>query len=173
LADDGILAAMFSTRFCSAKLFLPMGMCRLAVGQAELHAAALDLLDHLRDVLVVDDRTRLGAGHETAGTQHRAKPADHAHHGLRGDDRIELHETAADALRHFFATHVVGTGLLGGASRLALGEDQHPDIAPRAMGQCHDPTHLLIGVARVHSETQVQLHGFIEFGVGGLMGATA
>jgi hypothetical protein len=63
---------------------------------------------------------------------------------------------------------VVGAGRLGVAGLLALGEDGDGDVFAEPVRQRQGAAQLLIGVANVDPEQDVELDGLVEFGAGGL-----
>src|SRR3972149_7438156 len=88
----------------------------------ELDLAGLDLANRFRDV--DRHRTRLGVGHETAGTKYLTQLADRAHHIGGGHDGFEIHPAALDLLDEFFAAHRVRAGFGGLFLFLSTSNDQ-------------------------------------------------
>ena len=67
------------------------------------------------------------------------------------------------------AADEVGAGGLGVAGLLALGEDGDGDVLAEPVGQRQGAAQLLLGVADVDAEQDVQLDRLVEFGAGGLL----
>src|SRR6266540_628191 len=112
---------------------------RAAVG-AVFELARLRLLDRLRDVH--RDGAGLRVRHLPARAEDPAEPADDPHLVGRADD--------------------VGTGLLGLARLLALGEDGHTRLAAGPMRKHQRPAELLLGVPDVEPEVEVHFDGLVE-----------
>ena len=67
-----------------------------------------------------------------------------------------------DLLRQVFGTDDIGTGRLGLLSLVALGEDGDPDALAGAVRQADDAADVLVGVARVDTQVDGDLHRLVE-----------
>ena len=111
----------------------------------------------------------LGRGHQTLGAQHLTETANHTHHVGAGDDHVEIKPVfLLDLLHHVHIAHIVGAGLTGSVSLVALGEHQHADSLAGAVGQHDGAANLLVSVTGVNTQLHVQLNGLVELGAGGL-----
>ena len=123
--------------------------------------AGFDLGDCLGNVH--RDRTRLRVRHEPLRAEDFTDAADDAHHVGRGDYDVEIEPVfRLDFLNHFFRTDVIGTGLLRDVRALALGDDQNLFGFARAVGQNEHAANLLVCLAGVNAQTDVQFDGFVE-----------
>src|SRR6266540_3593775 len=132
---------------------------RAAVG-AVFELARLRLLDRLRDVH--RDGAGLRVRHLPARAEDPAEPADDPHLVGRGDRDVEVVEALLDLLRKLGRADDVGTGLLGLARLLALGEDGHTRLAAGPMRKHQRPAELLLGVPDVEPEVEVHFDGLVE-----------
>ena len=82
---------------------------------------------------------------------------------------VEVGPALLDFLRQVVATDEVGAGGLGVAGLLALGEDGDGDVFAEAVRQRQGAAQLLVGVADVDAEQDVQLDGLVELGAGRLL----
>src|ERR1017187_4751575 len=133
---------------------------------SNLDAATLDLPDGPGDVK--SDRTRLGVGHQSTGSEDLADAADQAHHIRRGQGHVEVDLAALDLLDQVLAADQVRSGLQRLARLLAGREDGYAPGAPGAMGKHHSGAHRLIGVARVDAQAEVSFDSGVELGHRGL-----
>ena len=131
---------------------------------AELDGAALGVLDRLRDV------RRHGADlwvrHQAAGAQHLTETPHQSHHVRRGDDAVEIHEAALDALHQIFRAHHIGAGGESFVSLARTGEHGDADVLAGACGQVADASDLLVSVARVDAQIDRDLDAFVELRLG-------
>ena len=132
---------------------------RAAVG-AVLELAGLRLADGLADVH--RHRAGLRVRHQPARPEDAAEPADVAHLVRRRDRDVEVGEAFLDALREVGRADDVGSGLLGLARLLALGEDGDARLAAGAVRKHQRAAELLLGVAHVEAEAEVHLDGLVE-----------
>ncbi len=138
----------------------------VAVG-AVLHAAGLELADHLGNVH--GDGAELGVGHEATGAEDLTEAADLGHHRRGGDGGIEVDVASGDRSHEVVGTDDVGAGLLGGTGLLALGEDGDADGLAGAVGQGDGATNVLVGLAGVDAETEGGLDGLVKASEGDLL----
>ncbi len=82
---------------------------------------------------------------------------------------VEVGPALFDFLRQVLAADEVGSGGLGVARLLALGEDGDGDVLAEPVGQRQGAAQLLVGVADVDAEQDVHLDGLVELGAGGLL----
>ena len=75
---------------------------------------------------------------------------------------VEVGPAAADALGQFLAADGVGSGSLGLARLVALGEDGDRDVLAEPVRHHHRAAHLLVGMADVDAEADVHLDGLVE-----------
>ena len=69
----------------------------------------------------------------------------------------------------FVAAHYVATGGFGVTGLLALGEDGDGHVLAEAVGQRQGAAQLLLGMANVDAEQDVQLDRLVEAGAGSLL----
>ena len=119
-------------------------------------------LDRLRDV--EGDRARLRVRHQAARAEHPAEPPDDAHLVGCRDRDVEVGEALLDALRQVGGADHVGSGLLGLARLVALGEDGDACLAAGAVRQHHRAAELLVRVADVQAQVHVHLDRLVELG---------
>ena len=135
--------------------------------QTVLNTAGLGILDGL--LHVHGDGTGLGVGHQALGAQHTTDAADQTHHVRGGHADVEVEPVLLlDLGDHVLGADVIRTGGLGFLGLLALGDHQYTDGTAGAMGQHHRAANLLVGMAGVNAQTDVQLNGLVELGVAGL-----
>ena len=92
-----------------------------------------------------------------------------AHH-LRGRDRdVEVGPALFDFLGEVVAADEVGPGRFCVAGLVALGEDRDGDVLAEPVGQREGAAKLLLGVADVEPEQQVQLDRLVELRARGLL----
>src|SRR5919197_2147949 len=127
---------------------------------AVLELAGLRLANGLADL--VRHRARLRVRHLPARAEDAAEPADDAHLIRRRDRHIEVVEAALDLRREVGRADDVRSSLLGLARLVALGEDGDPDVAARAVREHERAAQLLVGVADVQAEPEVDLDGLVE-----------
>ena len=117
--------------------------------------------DRLGDVH--GDRARLRVRHEAFRAEHFTDAADDAHHVGRGDHDVEIEPVLRlDLLDHLFRADEVCTGLLRDVRALALGDDQNLFGFARAVGQNEYAANLLVCLAGINTQTDVQFDGFVE-----------
>ena len=104
----------------------------------------------------------LGIRHQAARAEHAPEPSDLAHLVGRRDRDVEVGEAFLDALRQVCGADDVGSGLLGLARLLALGEDGDALLAPGSVRQRDRAAQLLLGVADVEAEAEVHLDRLVE-----------
>ena len=136
---------------------------------AVLHAALPGFVDDGAQLVRVDNRAGLGAGHHAPRTQDAAQAAHHPHHVRGGQDHVEVGPALLDARGQFLAANLVGTGRLGHRNTVRPGKDHDADRAARAVGQGCDASDLLFGLAWIQGGAEVQLHRFVELGAGALL----
>ena len=125
----------------------------------------------VRGAIVLPHGTGLGRGHQTAGAEDLTQTADQAHHVGCGDDHVKVEPTLVLDLGDVLLTaEVVGAGLLGRLEGVALGEGHDAHGLAGAVGQDDRAADLLVGVAGVDAQTDVDLHGLVELGDLGLHG---
>src|SRR3954447_18933294 len=132
---------------------------RAAVG-AVLEAPGLRLLDDAADVH--RHRARLRVRHQATRAEDAPEPTDDAHHVGRRDGHVEVGEALLDPLGEVVGADDVRAGLLRLARLVALREDRDPDVAARAVRQRERAAELLVGVADVEAEVEVNLDGLVE-----------
>ncbi len=85
-------------------------------------------------------------------------------HGSGGSDGdIEVLKTLTAFIDHVLETDELGAGLPGGISGLTLSENQNPDILTASIRKRTGPTHHLIGLTRINSESKRKRDCLIEF----------
>ncbi len=108
-----------------------------------------------------------GFGIRPLGAEHAAQAADNAHHVRRGDNHVKLKKFSfwmrsirSSRLRYRRRRH-------GSLVRLgALGENSDAHVLAGAVRRPIAP-HLLVGMAGVNAQLDVQLDGFVELGLCG------
>ena len=135
--------------------------------QTVLHLTGLDFLHGLGDI--GSDGAGLGGGHQALGAENLTKAADNAHHVGGSDHDVEAKPVLLlDLLNQIHIADEVSAGLTGGVGLVALGEDQHAGGLTGAVGQDDGAADLLVSVAGVDAELDVDLDGLVELGGGGL-----
>src|SRR5699024_94757 len=109
----------------------------------ELDPAALDVGDGLGDVH--GHRSGAGVGHEPAGTEHTAEPADLTHEVGGGNGNVEVGVTAGDLLNQFVAAEFICTRVDRLLGALTGSEDQDPRGLTGSVGQVHGAAYHLVG----------------------------
>ena len=122
---------------------------------------AFDSVDGLLDV--VGDGADLGVRHLALRAEHAAELADRA----ASSCGVEIATSKSvqpllDLLGEVVAADEVGAGRLGVAGLLALGEDGDGDVLAETVGQREGAAQLLLGVADVDAEQDVQLDRLVE-----------
>src|SRR5512133_2338397 len=135
----------------------------------ELNAAQACFTDHARQVVRLHDRGGLWVRHETARAQDTAEAANLAHHLRRRDRYIDVNPTALALGDQVVETDKSGSGLLGQAGAITLGEDQDTDRLAQPRRQQAGAAHLLIGMARINTQANVNFQGAIELRVRNLL----
>src|SRR5947208_4700593 len=102
--------------------------------------------------------------YEPPGPEHLAERPELAHHLRRGHEHVGVEPALLDLLDVLHA-HVVRTGRLALLRLLALGDHQHPDLLPGAVGEAHGAAHHLVGVLGIDPEAHRDIDRFVEFGV--------
>jgi hypothetical protein len=111
---------------------------------------------------LVGHRAGLGVRHQATRAEHPAEAPHLAHQVRGGDDRIEVEETALDALEQVIRAHVVGAGLDGLIRALARREHQDAGCLASPVRQVHGSADHLVRFARVHAKPQRYFDGRIE-----------
>src|SRR5215510_4694584 len=106
----------------------------------------------------------LRVGHQASWAQDLTQSPDDAHHVGRGDHRIEFHPPLLNALGQVCLADYIRTGVLCLLLLFALGEDGNPLALTGAMGKHHRATDHLVGVLRINSEVESNVHRLIELG---------
>src|SRR5919198_4026756 len=132
---------------------------RAPVG-AVLELARLRLADGLADL--VRHRPGLRVRHLPARAEDAAEPADDAHLVRRRDGHVEVVEAALDPRREVGRADDVRSGLFGLARLVTLGEDGDAHVAAGAVREHERAAQLLVGVADVQAEPEVDLDGLVE-----------
>ena len=114
------------------------------------------------------DSAGLGVGHQAAGTQHLTETANAAHHVGGGDDDVEVHEAAGDLCDQLIITDNISAGCLSSSGSSALSDGADADGLAGAVGQDDSAADLLVSVAAINAQTDVQLDGLVELGGSGL-----
>src|SRR5215469_18913766 len=129
---------------------------------AELDLAALDVGDGLADV------HRHGAGlwvrHQAARAEDTAETADLTHQVGRGDDRVEIKETALDTLDQLVRANEVSASSACFLSTLAGRENQNASGLACAVRQVDCAANHLVGPARVDAQAERDLDRGVELG---------
>jgi len=134
---------------------------------AELHAAALDLLDRAFDV--ERDGPGLRVRHQATPAEDLAELADQTHRIGRRDGDVELEPACLDLLDQVLAADLVGPGAQRLLGLLALGKDRDPDLLAGPVRKDDGATDHLVGMARVDPELEMDLHRRVEGDEGGLL----
>ncbi len=108
----------------------------------------------------------LGIGHQASWAQYPAKLADLPHQVRGRDDDVHIEPAVLDLL-DVFRSYEIGARGFGFLRLLALSQHQDPDFLAYAVRQHHRPANDLIGVPRVDSQVQGDIHALIELGEGG------
>ena len=106
----------------------------------------------------------LDAGCSSMTSTPSSTDCDGLHHVRRRDDRIEIHPAARYLLDEILAADDIGPRVLGLLDLLARGEDKHPLGHSGAVGEAHRAADLLVRMARVDAQADVQLHALVELG---------
>ena len=112
----------------------------------------------------------LGVGHQTTGAKDLTQTANAAHHVGGGDQHVEVQVTALDLGDQIVVTDLLRTGSLSGLGGVALGDGNDADVLAGAVGQDHSAADLLVSVAAVNTQTDMQLNGLVKLGGGSLAG---
>ena len=93
------------------------------------------------------NRTGLGCGHETAGTEYLTETTDETH-AVRGcDGNVEVKEVLVlDLLYEVLSADDVGSGCLGSLCCVALGEYSNADLLACAVRKYNGAANLLVSV---------------------------
>ena len=134
---------------------------------AILNTTALELLDSLGNI--GSHRAELGVRHETAGAEDLTETANLAHLVRSSHSGVEVELASLDLLGELLGAHDVGASFLGSLSHGAFGEHGNADSLARAVGQGHRAAELLVSLAGVDAETEVDFHGLVELLGGDLL----
>ena len=108
--------------------------------------------------------TGFGVGHQAAGPQDTTEFTDNAHHIGGSDDNIEIKPVFfGDFFDHVFGANVIRAGGFGFFGFFAFGENEHFLAAAGAVGKNHRASDLLVSLAGVQIQTNMQFNGFVEF----------
>ena len=131
----------------------------------KLDPTRFEALDHAADVGA--DGAALGVGQQAARPeQTRELLADGGHHVGGGHHGVEVHESTRDAFDQFIATGHVSASSFGSGHVLTLGDGGHAHRAARAVGQGNRAAHVLVALAGVDAQAEVNFHGLVELGRG-------
>src|SRR5438105_2373938 len=146
-----------------AELLLAHGRVHdAALVHPEFDLARLQFLD--RPSHVHGHGARLRVRHEPPGPEHLAERPELAHHVRRGTRHVGVEPSPLAPLDVLHAD-VVRTGRLALLRLLALGDHQHPDLLPGAVGEAHGAAHHLVGVLGIDPEAHRDIDRLVEFGV--------
>jgi hypothetical protein len=85
-----------------------------------------------------------------------------------GDRDVEVGPTSLDTLGEVVGADEVGARLGGLSGGIALGEDRDRDVLAEALRQSERPAQLLLRVADIDAEADMQLDRLVELGAGRL-----
>src|SRR5213082_3256424 len=134
-----------------------------ALVHPELDLARLQFFD--RPSHVHGHGARFGVGHQPPGPEHFPERPQLSHHVRGGHDHVGV-EPALFYLLDVLDAHVVRARRLGLLRLLALGDHQHPDLLPGAVGEAHGAAHHLVGVLGIDPEAHRDVDRLVELGVG-------
>ena len=132
-----------------------------------LDLTGFDLLDGSGDVR--GDGAGLRGGHEALRAEDLTKTANDTHHIRGSDDDVKVEPVfLRDLLHELHAADIVSAGCLGLVDLGVLGEDKDLAGLAGAVGQDDGAADLLVSVAGVDAELDVDLDGLVELGGSGL-----
>jgi hypothetical protein len=136
---------------------------RLAIGPI-LDLAGLRLVDGLG--YIVGHGADLRVRHQALRAEHTPQASDLRHLIGGGDRHVEIGPTRLDPLGKVIGADEVGAGLLRLAGLLTLGEDGDGDVAAGAVRERQRPAELLVRMADIDAEADMQLDRLVEAGRG-------
>ena len=134
--------------------------------QTVLDLTSLGIGDGLADI--GGNSAGLRVGHQTTGAQNLTETANAAHHVRGGDQNIEVEVTAGDLGDQIVIADLLSACSLSGLGSVALGDGDDADILAGAVGQDDSAANLLVSVAAVNAQTDMQLNGLVELSGSGL-----
>src|SRR5690606_35959301 len=108
----------------------------------------------------------LGVRHQVAWAQNLAQTPNERHHVRGRNAAIEIDVALLDFLGEVVGAHDVGSGGLGFVSLGVLGEHGDANGLARAVGEVHNATDHLVGVARIDAQVHGDFDGLVELGGG-------
>ena len=118
---------------------------------------------------VVGDGSSLGVGHEVTRTEHFTQFTDLRHHGGCSDDHIDVYPTTFDLGDKLIQTDVIGTGCFCFGFFIGRAEYEYTLGFTCTMRQGYGSADRLIGFLGIHTQSDVQVNGCIEFAGGHLL----
>ena len=134
---------------------------------AVLNLTSLGLGDGLGHVH--GDGAGLGVRHEALGAEHAAQTADQTHHIRGGDTNVKSEPAALNLGDHVLSAHEIGASGGRFLGLGALGDHEDGLGFAGAVGQNDGAANLLIGVTGINAQTDGDLDGLVELGLGGLL----
>ena len=132
---------------------------------AELDTTSLGFLDNPANIFGRDNRAGLGVGHQATRAKDTAQTTNFTHHIRRGDGHIKIRPAALDLGQSFIIiSHKICTGLAGICRAIALSKDQNTHRLTQAMRQDNHIAHLLVGMARIHTQADMNFYSSIKLG---------
>ena len=126
-----------------------------------LDLTGLSLVDSLGDI--GGNRACLRAGHKTSGAENLTETADETHHVRGCDSDIEIHEALAlDSCNKILCTDNLCACGGCGLGVCALCEDGYADILAGTVRKNDSASDLLVGVAGVNTQADVDFDSLIE-----------
>ena len=126
-----------------------------------LDLTGLSLVDSLGDI--GGNRACLRAGHKTSGAENLTETADETHHVRSSDGDIEIHKALAlDSCNKILCTDNLCACGGCGLGICALCEDGYADILAGTVRKNDSASDLLVGVAGVNTQADVDFDSLIE-----------
>ena len=112
--------------------------------------------------------TSLGVRHETSRTEDLTESTNNAHHIGSCDNNFEVHPAAVDLSNGVVVSDVICASVLGSLLLVGLAEYQGAYLLTGTVGQYNCASDLLVSVAGVNAQTNVQLNSLVELSLSGL-----
>ena len=138
--------------------------------QPEFDFSGFGLVNQPRQILGWRHCARLGIWHQAARAQDAPKTPHRTHHFRHGDSNIEPGPAILDFLDGLFICDEVHPGLFRQARALSLDERQNAHSLAKPVWKLHRGAHLLVRLACIDTQPDVNFNGFIEVRSGALLG---
>ena len=109
------------------------------------------------------DCAGFGVWHQAFWSQNAGNAAHNAHHIRSRDTDIEIKPVLRlNFLHKLLCAHIIRAGIFCFFYLIALGKNQNTNSLACAMRQNHGASHLLIRMARIHTQANGELYRLIE-----------